>query len=107
VLDSGIFRDHEDFPKDRILPGYDFHHEDNDPSDEGGHGTKVAGVIAAVINNNRGIAGICSSCRIMPLKNLGEGAGNSFATFEAMAYAADNGADILNMSYSSPGPNQA
>jgi subtilisin family serine protease len=71
---------------------------DNDPMDENGHGTIVAGIIGAVPNNSIGIAGVVWDCRIMALR-----AGNSYFEDDdlcaAIVYAADNGANIINMSW--------
>ncbi|MDD3050222.1 MAG: S8 family serine peptidase, partial [Candidatus Cloacimonetes bacterium] len=50
------------------LPGSDFINQDNDPSDELMHGTHVSGIIAADTNNSEGIAGICWTTKIMPLR---------------------------------------
>lgn len=67
----------------------------NDPTDGGGHGTHVAGIIGAVSDNGIGIAGVCPNVRIMALR--------FFATtsnaIRAVYYAADNGADVINMSW--------
>lgn len=69
------------------------------PMDDNGHGTHVAGIIAAE-NNNIGVTGIAYNCKIMPIK-----AGNSSGHFtqssivEAINYASKNGADVINMSF--------
>ncbi len=74
---------------------------DNDPIPGHSHGTHVSGTIAAVINNVTGIAGICDSIKILPVK-IGED--NPFATslrnsYEGLLYAAKMGADIINCSW--------
>jgi len=100
VIDSGVDRDHEDLA-DAILPdGWDFGDDDADPSDALGHGTQVAGVIAAIQNNNRGISGIAPACKLLPLKISlgGTGAFTEDAVAEAIIYAADHGAQIINLS---------
>lgn len=99
VIDSGIDLDHEDLASN-ILPGWDFGDNDADPQDELGHGTQVAGVLAAIQNNDRGISGIAPACRVLPVKiNTG---GTGFFTEGAVAvaiiYAADHGARIINLS---------
>jgi len=85
--------------------GYDFKNNDADMLDEHGHGTVIAGVIGAETDNDIGIAGICWNCKIMPLKfwNIDvrnevylERIGN---IIEAIEYAADNGANVISMSF--------
>lgn len=72
----------------------------NDPTDRNGHGTHVASVVAAVADNGLGIAGVAPSARIMPLRALNkQGYGLSSWLAEAMAYAALNGADVINNSW--------
>jgi len=80
--------------------GWDYHNWDADPSDDNGHGTHVAGTIAAVANNAIGVAGVAPGVKIMPLKITdANGAAylhNSiFALMDALIY----GADISNHSY--------
>ncbi len=75
---------------------------DNDPTDEHGHGTHCAGIIAAVTGNGEGIAGICSKSRIMVL-DFYPVMLSSFAA-QAIIYAADNGADVISMSWGLPWP---
>jgi subtilisin family serine protease len=71
------------------------------------HGSHVVGSIAADRNNNKGIAGISQSAKIMALKALGGpcGYGTSFGIIEALFYAVENGAKIINMSLGSYGTN--
>ncbi len=81
------------------------------------HGTHVAGTIAAVTNNSTGVAGVCWTCKIMPLRALGKGGGTGFDIDQAVRYAAglsnDYGitpakkADIINMSLGGGGFSQA
>ena len=84
-------------------------HEDPDPTpqDETGHGTHVAGIILAAPNNGTHTAGIAWNCKLMPLRSGytgGDGVGLlSSDSAEAIVYAADNGADIINMSWGSEG----
>ena len=86
----------------RFPDGGDYLDEDNDPSDEyfQGHGTQVAGIIAAGINNNTGIAGLVPGIRIM---NLRAGTANGYLEEDdvarAVLYAVDNGARVINMSF--------
>ncbi|MDD2731969.1 MAG: S8 family serine peptidase [Candidatus Pacebacteria bacterium] len=70
--------------------------EDNNPMDEYGHGTHCAGIAAGVSNNGKGIAGVCHNCRIMSLRAAGL-ADSEIAN--AIYYAADNGANVISMSF--------
>lgn len=98
VIDSGVCLNHPDLAG-RILPGYDFVDGDNDPSDVFGHGCGVAGVIAANANNGVGIAGVAPNAQIMPIRVLdSRGQGNYSNIASGIIYAADNGANIINLS---------
>jgi thermitase len=98
VIDSGVCLNHPDL-QGRIIAGYDFVDNDNDPSDVFGHGCGVAGVIAANANNGIGIAGVAPNAQIMPLRVLdAQGLGNYSNIASAIVYAADNGANIINLS---------
>lgn len=92
-----------DFTDAPTLPGHgDWKERDNQPDDETGHGTHVSGIIAAEANNKIGIAGIAWKCRLMPLRTgFRVGAGSFFQNDDiaaAIVYAADNGADVINLS---------
>ena len=98
LVDSGVDLDHEDLV-DNILPdGWDFGNDDDDPNDEYGHGTQVCGVIAAIQNNNLGISGIAPESKILPLKISESGVPIASAVAEAILYASDHGAKIINLS---------
>ncbi len=131
VIDSGIKLDHEDLTArvwvnqaefdgatgiDDNLPangfiddinGWDFFADDADPTDEDGHGTHIAGTIAATRNNLVGIAGICNQCRIMPLRFLGPEGGATSAAIAALNYAVLNGATVSNNSWGGAAYSQA
>lgn len=98
IADNGIDDDGNGYVDD--THGWDFYYNDSTPDDGYGHGTFCAGIAAAVTNNNMGIAGVAWNCRIMPLKIINEN-GTIFEddTAEAIKYAADNGADVLSMSF--------
>ncbi len=96
VPDNGLDDDGNGFVDD--VHGWDFADEDNDPSDDYGHGTHVSGIAAARINNAVGIAGIAGGTTIMPVDVFGGGIGTYADLIQAIVYATDNGADIINMS---------
>lgn len=106
VIDTGLaYRDEAgwnrapDLADTTIVAGYDFVHNDPEPDDEHGHGTHVAGTIAQSTNNGLGVAGVAPLAAIMPLKVLdANGSGGWGAIAAAIRYAADNGADVINMS---------
>ncbi len=98
VIDTGVDLDHLDL-QGKIVPGYDFVNDDTIPDDDHGHGTHVAGIAAASSNNGIGIAGVSWEAKIMPLKVLdASGSGSTFDMADAIRYAVDNGAQVINMS---------
>jgi serine protease len=106
VLDTGIaYEDFEDFKQvpdlkgAKFAKGYDFVNNDSHPNDDHGHGTHVAGTIAQVTNNKEGVAGVAFEATLMPVKVLDHfGSGTSAAIADAIRWAADNGANVINMS---------
>ncbi|RZB34846.1 MAG: hypothetical protein SRB1_00614 [Desulfobacteraceae bacterium Eth-SRB1] len=85
--------------------GWDFANNDSDPMDTDGHGTHVAGIIAAEGNNTMGIAGVCWNARIMVLKVQANESNSMLDAdiIEAMHYAICNGARIANCSFGGEG----
>ena len=125
VIDSGVDVNHPDL-KDNIwtnagevpdndidddgngyvddVNGWDFLVNDNDPRDAHGHGTHVAGTVAAVGDNNTGIAGVSWRAKIMPLRFLNAwGLGSNADAIAAIEYANNMGADIINNSWGGGG----
>ena len=97
VLDTGVQLDHPDL-KGRIAKGVNLVGE-GDPEDDVGHGTHVAGIIAATVNNGEGVAGLSWHGRIMPVKVLDStGSGTTYSVAEGIIWATDHGADVINMS---------
>ena len=98
VVDTGVETSHPDL-RAALLPGRDFIDGDRTPSDEHGHGTAVAGVLAARTNNHAGIAGVCWNCRVLPVRVLHrDGSGDSATLADGIIWAVDRGADIINLS---------
>ena len=86
------------------IDGWDFANNDNNPTDDHGHGTNVAGIIVANGNNNLGYAGVNWNSKLMPLKILDNNNSGFYSWWiAAIYYAVDNGADIINMSVGGSG----
>ncbi|MCD6288930.1 MAG: S8 family serine peptidase [Anaerolineae bacterium] len=96
IPDNGVDDDGNGFVDD--VHGWDFADDDNDPSDDHGHGTHVSGIIAARINNALGIAGMAGGVTIMPVDVFHGGIGTYADLIQAIVYATDNGANVVNMS---------
>ena len=113
VLDSGIKLDHPEFQgrvwnNDNQVNGYDFANNDNNPTDDHGHGTNVAGIIGAISNNSTGYAGVDWNCKIMPLKVINDENWGYYSWWiDAIYYAVNNGANIINMSLGGSSYSQA
>lgn len=98
VIDTGLRRTMEDFRDASILQGRDFINNDNDPTDDNGHGSHVASTIVAVLNNGKGMAGI-AQVTALPLKVLNKaGSGSCSSVANGIAYAADQGAHVASLS---------
>jgi subtilisin family serine protease len=129
VIDTGVAYDHPDLarniwvnpgeiPGNGIdddgngyvddVHGYDFANADADPYDDHGHGTHVAGTIAAVGDNGIGVTGVSWNARIMAVKFLNAaGSGTTSGAISAVLYAVDMGAKVMNSSWGGGGFSQA
>ncbi len=106
VIDTGVSKV-PDLEQTEFVEGYDFVNDSTDAEDDNGHGTHVAGTIAQSTNNNYGVAGIAYKAKIMPLKVLSGGGGGTVSDIaEAIRFAADNKADVINMSLGGGGESQ-
>ncbi len=103
---DGIDNDKNGYIDDCI--GWNFLESNNDPADDNGHGSHIAGIIGAVGNNALGVAGVSWSVKIMSLKVLdNNGEGDIATIIEAISYAAAKNAGIINMSFGSTGFSQS
>ena len=106
VLDTGVDGDLPDL-RDAVVPGYNAVSPLAPPADDNGHGTSVAGVIAARTNNDQGIAGICWTCSVLSIKVLGaDGTGDTALVATGIVRAADAGARVISMSLGGPADDQ-
>ena len=98
IVDSGVKADHPDLAG-RVLPGRDFVEGDDTPQDENGHGTHVAGIVAATSDNGLGVASVAPAAKILPVRVLGaDGSGTADDVRKGIDYAVAQGADVINLS---------
>jgi serine protease len=106
VIDTGITKV-RDLYETKFVKGYDFVNDREEATDDNGHGTHVAGTIAQATNNKYGVAGIAYEANLMPLKVLSSYGGGTVADIaEAIKFAADKNADVINMSLGGGGESQ-
>jgi hypothetical protein len=99
VIDSGVDLGHPDLVGRLREDGHVFVDGDDDPSDENGHGTNVAGVIAATLDNGEGGAGLAPGVKILSVRVMNRrGMGSDRAIASGIRYAADKGAQVINLS---------
>lgn len=98
VIDTGVQADHPDL-QGRLVEGVNIVDPSSPPDDDVGHGTHVAGIISAAVNNGEGVAGMTWYTKIMPVKALDStGAGSTYSVAEGVLWAVDHGANVINMS---------
>jgi subtilisin family serine protease len=99
VIDTGVDQTHPDFSNARFVDGTSFVKGSLTPVDEHGHGTHIAGLIAATTNNNIGIAGMAWNVSIMPVKVADRrGVTDNARIAEGISYAVNHGAKLINVS---------
>ncbi len=98
VVDTGVALTHPDL-RGRVLPGRDYIAPGTSPADENGHGSHVAGIIAANANNKVGTAGLAHQSLILPVRVLDrDGSGDSADVAQGIVWAAQHGANVINLS---------
>ena len=104
VLDTGVDARHPDL-SGQLVPGTSLLAGSAPTADPNGHGTAMAGIIAAATDNGVGIAGIgFSGVKVMPVTVLdARGLGQDSDIIEGIVWAVDHGADVINLSFSNPG----
>ncbi|MGE5582996.1 MAG: S8 family serine peptidase [Bacillota bacterium] len=115
VIDTGVAPEHPDLEAN-LTTGQDYIDGDTNPWDTSyyddqnrySHGTHVAGTIAAVSNNSKGVAGVCwkaPNVKIMPIRILGpDGSGSEANLISAIQFAINKSVNVINLSLASPGP---
>lgn len=112
VIDTGVacfeeppFTKGTDLSGTACVVGANFIDKKKSAADDHGHGTHVAGTIAQTTHNGKGVAGLAFCSTIMPVKVLSaEGYGTATSVAQGIRYAADHGAQVINMSLGSPYP---
>ena len=102
VIDTGCDLDHPDLKDNLLDNGYDFINDNDDPSDDNGHGSHVAGTIAAS-NNGLGMVGVAPKAKILPIKSLAaDGSGGLKEIVLGILWAVEMNVDIITMSLGTP-----
>jgi subtilisin family serine protease len=102
VVDSGVYPHHPDLAP-KLVPGWNFVKDNADTADVLGHGTGVAGAVAAATNNGIGVAGVSWGSRVMPLVAVNSGDYAAYSDIAAaIQYAADHGVRVINVSIGGP-----
>ena len=100
IVDSGVDGTVPELAA-QMVPGWNFYNNNNNTADVTGHGTVVAGAAAAVTNNATGVASVAGGAKIMPIR-VSDTSGNALwsSVAQAITWAADHGARVVNFSYS-------
>ncbi|HBN09645.1 MAG TPA: hypothetical protein DD435_13675 [Cyanobacteria bacterium UBA8530] len=98
IVDTGVDQNHPDLAG-KLLPGQNILDSALYPKDDVGHGTHVAGIAAAATNNRLGIAGMAPNAKIIPVKVIDRARGSASSFARGIIWAADHGADVMNMSF--------
>src|SRR5262245_44371671 len=103
ILDTGVDGNHPDLMQ-KMLPGWNFYDNHSDTSDVYGHGTAVAGTVAASSNNGTGVAALAWGCKILPVRiSRPDGYADTSTIANGLIWAADHGARVANISYAASG----
>lgn len=98
VIDTGVQTDHPDL-EGRLVAGRDYVDPGSPPDDENGHGTLVAGIIAANLGNGAGGSGLAPRVQLMPIRVLdAKGEGEAAHVAQGIRWAVRNGAQVVNLS---------
>ena len=107
VIDTGVDYTHEDLNDGRVIKGANFIENNNDPMDDMGHGSHVAGTIGAAADNGKGVAGVAYKTQIIAVRVLGkDGSGTVEGIANGISKAVDAGAKVINMSLGGPASSQ-
>ncbi len=99
ICDTGVDSTHPDLAT-KLIPGWNMYENNADTSDVYGHGTMVAGTVAASTNNQQGVASVAWGCLIMPVRISDSTGMASYSTIASgIRWAADHGARVANVSY--------
>jgi subtilisin family serine protease len=104
IIDTGVDTLHPDLQANMNLSASkNFVEPGQKPDDDFGHGTHVAGIVAAVGDNTLGASGVAFGCKIAAIRVLGvDGTGTTWSTVQAIDWAVEKGCKVLNMSLGSP-----
>lgn len=103
ILDTGVDGTHPELSP-HMVPGWNFYDNNSNTADVTGHGTMVAGIVAATTNNGVGVAGLSFNSKIMPIRISDTSGYAYYSTMaQAITWAADHGAKVANLSFGGAG----